>query len=393
MTAPSQAVIVSSGPIGAAPCETQGRISTPSKRTPTAPARHDLLAEQERRLGIGRAGRSKPAEQRQHRRRAGELAQHRVGREGEGVREQQHAGGAGQLREPAEHAVALAQQLHFGVEGGRLAAVERSGPDRDGGAVLDLAHLADHARRAAADERGRGERLVDTLERRFRRDQMSPGGEHHREIARPPAQGVARRCRGLGGAEARVRVGREPAADAYGHRHGPYLPSLRARSTVKAPGAVARARAILTAVAALPLVALFGPTGVGKTEIALELADLLRAEGEDPVAVSADALQLYEGLEILTGAASQAERERLEHRLLGVLPITARATAGDYARRAHAEIDGLIAAGTASARGRRDRPLPARRARRARPAPAAGPADPRALCAAAGGRGRARAAR
>ena len=97
--------------------------------------------------------------------------------------------------------------------------------------------------------------------------------------------------------------------------------------------------------AALPLVALFGPTGVGKTDVALELAELLRGEGEDPVAVSADALQLYAGLELLTGAASAAQRERLEHRLLGILPLTTRATAGDYARRAHAEIDGLIAQG------------------------------------------------
>ena len=96
---------------------------------------------------------------------------------------------------------------------------------------------------------------------------------------------------------------------------------------------------------ALPLVALFGPTGVGKTEVALALAELLRAEGEDPVAVSADALQLYAGLEILTGAASAQDRARLEHRLLGILPVTARATAGDYARRAHAEIDALIEQG------------------------------------------------
>jgi tRNA dimethylallyltransferase len=104
--------------------------------------------------------------------------------------------------------------------------------------------------------------------------------------------------------------------------------------------------AILAAVpAALPIVALFGPTGVGKTDVAIALAELLRADGEDPVAVSADALQLYAGLEILTGAATPADRARLEHRLLGVMPLTARATAGDYARRAHAEIDGLIAAG------------------------------------------------
>jgi tRNA dimethylallyltransferase len=98
-------------------------------------------------------------------------------------------------------------------------------------------------------------------------------------------------------------------------------------------------------VPSLPLVALFGPTAVGKTEVALALAELLRAEGEDPVAVSADALQLYSGLEILTGAPTAADRARLEHRLIGVLPVTARASAGDYARRAHAEIDGLIGAG------------------------------------------------
>jgi len=98
-------------------------------------------------------------------------------------------------------------------------------------------------------------------------------------------------------------------------------------------------------VRALPVVALFGPTGVGKTAVAIALAELLRADGEDPVAVSADALQLYRGLELLTGAASPAERARLEHRLLGVLPVTARATAGEYAGRAHAEIDGLLAAG------------------------------------------------
>jgi tRNA dimethylallyltransferase len=98
-------------------------------------------------------------------------------------------------------------------------------------------------------------------------------------------------------------------------------------------------------VPALPIVALFGPTGVGKTEVAIALAERLRAEGEDPVAVSADALQLYAGLEILTGAATVEERARLEHRLVGVLPVTGRATAGAYARAAHREIDALIAAG------------------------------------------------
>ena len=90
------------------------------------------------------------------------------------------------------------------------------------------------------------------------------------------------------------------------------------------------------------IVALFGPTGVGKTAVAIALADLLRAEGEDPVAVSADALQVYRGLETLTGAATPAEQERLEHRLLSILPVDATFSAGQYARLAHREIDALL---------------------------------------------------
>ena len=97
--------------------------------------------------------------------------------------------------------------------------------------------------------------------------------------------------------------------------------------------------------APLPLVAVFGPTGVGKTAVAIALAERLRADGEDPVAVSADALQVYRGLEILTGAASAAERERLEHRLVGILDVAETFSAGAYARLAHAEIDALVAAG------------------------------------------------
>jgi tRNA dimethylallyltransferase len=93
------------------------------------------------------------------------------------------------------------------------------------------------------------------------------------------------------------------------------------------------------------VVAIFGPTGVGKTAVAVALAERLRAEGEDPAAISADALQLYAGLEVLTGAPSAAERARLEHRLLGILPVTGAASAGAFARRAHEEIDGLLEAG------------------------------------------------
>ncbi len=93
------------------------------------------------------------------------------------------------------------------------------------------------------------------------------------------------------------------------------------------------------------VIALFGPTGVGKTAVAIALARRLRGRGEDPVAVSADALQVYTGLETLTGAAGPAERAALEHRLLSFLPIDATFSAGQYAELAHAEIDGLLADG------------------------------------------------
>jgi tRNA dimethylallyltransferase len=93
------------------------------------------------------------------------------------------------------------------------------------------------------------------------------------------------------------------------------------------------------------IIALFGPTGVGKTAIAVALAELLRFRGEDPVAVSADALQVYAGLETLTGVASAAECRALEHRLVSFLPLDATFSVGQYAELAHAEIDALLAAG------------------------------------------------
>ena len=95
----------------------------------------------------------------------------------------------------------------------------------------------------------------------------------------------------------------------------------------------------------MTILALFGPTGVGKTELAIAVADRLRARGERPVAVSADALQVYRGLEILTGAADAHDRERLEHRMVSIIPVDQTFSVAQYAERAHHEIDDILGAG------------------------------------------------
>jgi tRNA dimethylallyltransferase len=93
------------------------------------------------------------------------------------------------------------------------------------------------------------------------------------------------------------------------------------------------------------VLAIFGPTGVGKTGVAIALAELLRERGEDPVAISCDALQLYEGLGTLTGSATAEEQSRLEHRLVGFVPVTQPFSVGDYMPLAHAEVDAALEAG------------------------------------------------
>jgi len=94
---------------------------------------------------------------------------------------------------------------------------------------------------------------------------------------------------------------------------------------------------------ALPLIAVFGPTAIGKTGVAIEIAGLLRERGEDPVAINCDSIQVYRGLEVISGAASPDDQASLEHRLLSFVPIDEEFSAGKFAEAAHAEIDRAIA--------------------------------------------------
>lgn len=81
------------------------------------------------------------------------------------------------------------------------------------------------------------------------------------------------------------------------------------------------------------VVAVFGPTGSGKTTASEIVAGALGTE-----IVSADALQVYRGLPILTNQSERAMR------LVAIRDLSQEFSVGEYARLAHAEIDGLVRA-------------------------------------------------
>src|SRR5437899_8377825 len=82
------------------------------------------------------------------------------------------------------------------------------------------------------------------------------------------------------------------------------------------------------------VLAVFGPTGSGKSAVGEQLAERLATE-----VVSADAMQAYRGLPILT---NQPERPT---RLVGIWPLDHDASVGEYQHLAHDAIDELLAAG------------------------------------------------
>src|SRR6185436_18758090 len=82
------------------------------------------------------------------------------------------------------------------------------------------------------------------------------------------------------------------------------------------------------------VLAIFGPTASGKTAVAAAVAD--RIDGD---VVSADSMQAYRGLPILT---AQPERPT---RLVGIWPLSHEGSVAEYADRAHAAIDELLSAG------------------------------------------------
>jgi tRNA dimethylallyltransferase len=85
-----------------------------------------------------------------------------------------------------------------------------------------------------------------------------------------------------------------------------------------------------------PIVALVGPTAVGKSEVAIRVAQGLGTE-----VLTADSRQIYRGMDIGTDKPSMAERHGVPHRLIDLVDPDAPFNVGMFRRRALDEIDRL----------------------------------------------------
>ena len=91
---------------------------------------------------------------------------------------------------------------------------------------------------------------------------------------------------------------------------------------------------------ALPVIAVVGPTGSGKSDLAVSLA--LELDGE---VINADSMQFYRGMDIGTAKITRAERRGVPHHLLDILDVTEDASVSDFQQQARALIADIHARG------------------------------------------------
>jgi tRNA dimethylallyltransferase len=94
------------------------------------------------------------------------------------------------------------------------------------------------------------------------------------------------------------------------------------------------------AAAAAPVVLLMGPTGAGKTDLALRLAEQYPIE-----IVSVDSAMVYRGMDIGTGKPTPDLLRRYPHHLVDILDPSQPYSAGQFVRDARAAIDEIRARG------------------------------------------------
>ncbi|WP_326547068.1 tRNA (adenosine(37)-N6)-dimethylallyltransferase MiaA [Mycolicibacterium sp. ND9-15] len=87
-------------------------------------------------------------------------------------------------------------------------------------------------------------------------------------------------------------------------------------------------------------IAIIGPTGTGKSALALAVAERLGGE-----IVNADAMQMYRGMDIGTAKLTVDERRGIPHHQLDVLAVTETASVARYQRAAVADVEAIAGRG------------------------------------------------
>lgn len=91
----------------------------------------------------------------------------------------------------------------------------------------------------------------------------------------------------------------------------------------------------------VPLIAVVGPTGAGKSNLALDLAERIISAGGKAEIVNADSMQFYRGMDIGTAKLNIQQQRGIPHHLIDWLAITDESTAAEFQVRARALIEDL----------------------------------------------------
>jgi tRNA dimethylallyltransferase len=94
-----------------------------------------------------------------------------------------------------------------------------------------------------------------------------------------------------------------------------------------------------------PYIAIVGATGTGKSELSLDVAELLAEHGRKAEIVNADAMQLYLGMNIGTAKLPVEQRRGIAHHMFDVLAPTEEAAVAHYQEQARAVIDDIFSRG------------------------------------------------
>ena len=94
-----------------------------------------------------------------------------------------------------------------------------------------------------------------------------------------------------------------------------------------------------------PIVAVVGATGTGKSDFALDLVEALATQGHRAEIINADAMQLYQGMDIGTAKLPSDQRRGIAHHLLDVWDVQKEASVAEYQSLARATIGSLQSAG------------------------------------------------